>query len=93
MNETEEKQEIKQEEGVKQETEVKQESTENEPTALDSAPLTLLLLLETVQLCLKDAFGVPESTVEENKAIDRKCYFALRPKKLIEKRIKKLSNG
>ena len=91
--ETEEKQEIKQEDGVKQETEVKQESTENEPTALNSAPLTLLLLLETVQLCLKDALGVPESTVEENKAIDRKCYFALRPKKLIEKRIKKLSNG
>ena len=84
--EAEKQKEIKQEEGVKKEEEGATAST-------DSAPLTLLLLLETVQLCLKDALGVPESTVEENKAIDRKCYFALRPKKLIEKRIKKLSNG
>lgn len=82
---------VKQEEdGVKQESGENgspEKSTNND----DSAPLTLLLLSETVQLCLKDALSVPDSTVEENKTIDRKCYFALRPKKLIEKRIKKLS--
>lgn len=58
----------------------------------DCSPLTFEALFSTIKQCASDA-QVPDSTVEENKAIDRKCYFALRPQKLIEKRIKRLTEG
>lgn len=92
IKEEPEEEETRVKEEVKEEG-VKQESGENRPTERPKDELTFVLLSETIQLCLRDALSVPESTVEENKAIDRKCYFALRPKKLIEKRIKKLSTG
>ncbi|EGW34903.1 uncharacterized protein SPAPADRAFT_58028 [Spathaspora passalidarum NRRL Y-27907] len=48
-------------------------------------------LVRTIRKCIKIAKEVKPTTREESKEIDKKCFFALNPKKLIDKRIKRLA--
>lgn len=72
------------------ETETKEET---ETDSSESKPVTFAVLIETIKKCVDDAESVSQSTAEQSKPIDRKCYFALRPQKMIEKRIKKLNSS
>ncbi|KAI5953366.1 hypothetical protein KGF54_002737 [Candida jiufengensis] len=49
-------------------------------------------LVRLIRKCSKLAKELPETDREKSKDIDKKCYFALHPYKLINKKIKKLSN-
>ncbi|CAK9438605.1 uncharacterized protein LODBEIA_P28290 [Lodderomyces beijingensis] len=48
-------------------------------------------LVRSIRKCIKLAKDMPVTDRERSKEIDRMCYFALNPKKLIDKRIKKLT--
>ncbi|RLV92140.1 Cyclin CCL1 [Spathaspora sp. JA1] len=48
-------------------------------------------LVRTIRKCIKISKDVKPTTREESKEIDKKCFFALNPKKLIDKRIKRLT--
>ncbi|EDK43407.1 hypothetical protein LELG_01585 [Lodderomyces elongisporus NRRL YB-4239] len=48
-------------------------------------------LVRSIRKCIKLAREMPVADRERSKEIDRKCFFALNPKKLIDKRIKKLT--
>ncbi|KAI5960324.1 uncharacterized protein KGF55_004616 [Candida pseudojiufengensis] len=49
-------------------------------------------LVKLLRKCAKIAKDLPETDRERSKDIDKKCYFALHPAKLINKKIKKLTN-
>ncbi|KAK6457811.1 cyclin-like protein [Scheffersomyces xylosifermentans] len=48
-------------------------------------------LVRTIRKCIKVAKQVSKSPQDEVKEIDRKCFFALNPRKLIEKQVKKIA--
>ncbi|KAG2733745.1 hypothetical protein G9P44_003270 [Scheffersomyces stipitis] len=48
-------------------------------------------LVRTIRKCIKIAKQVQTSSREEVKEIDRKCFYALNPKRLIEKQVKKVT--
>ncbi|CUM65992.1 uncharacterized protein PRCAT00003646001 [Priceomyces carsonii] len=50
-------------------------------------------LVRTIRKCIKLAKQIPDTTREESREIDRKCFYALKPKMLIEKKIRKLSSA
>lgn len=47
-------------------------------------------LVRTIRKCIKAAKQVPETSREESTVIDRKCFFALNPEKVVKKRVKQL---
>ena len=49
-------------------------------------------IIRTIRRCIKVAKQVSEANRDESKEIDRKCYYCLHPKKLIEKKINKLKS-
>lgn len=48
-------------------------------------------LVRTIRKCAKLAKDLPVADREKSKEIDKKCFFALNPGKLIDKRIKRLT--
>ncbi|KAG5421824.1 hypothetical protein I9W82_000917 [Candida metapsilosis] len=48
-------------------------------------------LVRTIRRCIKLARDLPVADREKSKEIDKKCFFSLNPRKLIDKRIKKLT--
>lgn len=50
------------------------------------------LIIKTIRKCIKTAKELPETSREESTKIDRKCFFAINPEKLINKKLKKLTN-
>ncbi|KAI5953004.1 hypothetical protein CANMA_005029 [Candida margitis] len=48
-------------------------------------------LVRTIRKCAKSAKDLPVADREKSKEIDKKCFFALNPGKLIDKRIKRLT--
>lgn len=48
-------------------------------------------LVRTIRKCAKLAKDLPVADREKSKEIDKKCFFALNPAKLIDKRIKRLT--
>lgn len=48
------------------------------------------LIMKTIRKCVEYGKKIEESTREESTRIDRKCFFAINPDKLINKRLKKL---
>lgn len=50
-------------------------------------------LLKTILNCIDAAKNSKEPSKDESTKIDRKCYFCLNPKKLLEKRVNKLKTA
>lgn len=50
-------------------------------------------LVRTIRKCAKLAKNLPVADREKSKEIDKKCFFALNPKKLIDKRIKRITSA
>ncbi|RCK56080.1 Cyclin CCL1 [Candida viswanathii] len=50
-------------------------------------------LVKSIRRCIKIAKQSQVADREASKEIDKKCFFALNPKKLIDKRIKRLTSG
>ncbi|KAI3403862.2 hypothetical protein KGF56_003292 [Candida oxycetoniae] len=48
-------------------------------------------LVRSIRKCIKLAKDMPAADREKSKEIDKKCFFALNPRKMIDKRIKKLT--
>lgn len=51
------------------------------------------LIFKTIENCVETAKQLIESTREESTKIDRKCFFAIHPDKLINKKLKKIKQG
>lgn len=51
------------------------------------------LIFRTIENCIETAKQLIESTREESTKIDRKCFFAINPDKLINKKLKKIKQG
>ncbi|KAG7664228.1 uncharacterized protein J8A68_002242 [[Candida] subhashii] len=64
---------------------------ENEETKVSTHREQYETLVRTIRKCIKIAKHIQTTSREESKEIDKKCFFALNPKKLIDKRIKKLT--
>ncbi|CAI5758836.1 unnamed protein product [Candida verbasci] len=65
-----------------------------EPESTEDVGRTqLTTLIETIQKCISVAKQSHVADREASKEIDRKCFYALNPKNLIDKRIKKLTNN
>lgn len=64
-----------------------------QPKAKSSNREQYEFLVKSIRRCIKIAKQSQVADREASKEIDKKCFFALNPKKLIDKRIKRLTSG
>lgn len=50
-------------------------------------------LVRTIRKCIKLAKQIPETSREESAKVDKKCFFALNPSRLLKKKLNKLTTG
>lgn len=76
--------------------EQKQEGGQSDGTKLSELEVNSKnydLLLSTINECITLAKSTPKTTREESTEIDKKCFYALNPERLIKKRLNKLKTG
>lgn len=78
---TEVKIEVKNEEGLNNEDKHKVQREQYET------------MVRTIRKCIKLAKQIPETSREESAKIDKKCFFALNPTRLLKKKLNKLTTG
>lgn len=50
-------------------------------------------LVRTIRKCIKIAKQIPQTSREESAKVDKKCFFALNPSRLLKKKLSKLTTG
>lgn len=50
-------------------------------------------LVRTIRKCIKLAKQIPQTSREESAKVDKKCFFALNPNRLLKKKLSKLTTG
>lgn len=86
------KEEPKDEETIKQEAEQELADAENNLKLESQQRAQYETLVRTIVKCIRIAKSDTETSLQESKDIDKKCFFTLNPAKMLNRKIKKLSS-